>query len=203
MSGNMKKALSWLAGASLAVVAGALTVATPPQDALRAPFAAPSTYTPDAAAEPVTTRTLTAAVIDASFTERISVADAEWQADGNWLVITIAASAPRSEQDADLELATLRIGGETFHATERTRESLLGTRMRIGIDTVGMLAFELPADVRSDDVRSDDVRSGNAVLQLSPSILTPRLDDVITVTIPLGELPTASEIEITPPEAAS
>lgn len=188
----MKKALPWLAGAALAAAAGVITVASPSPDALRAPILVHGWFDPDAASQQTAvTRTLAAAVTDASFTERVEIDD--WSAEGNWLVVTIAASAPRSELDSGIELATLRIGDEVFHASERVRDTLRGEKLRIGIDTIGMLAFELPADIAA----------GEAELRLSSSYLTPRLDDVTAVTIPLGQLPTASSIEITPPEVAS
>ena len=188
----MKKALPWIVGAALAAVAGAITVATPSPDTLRAPFAAHAAFAPDAEEQQsVTTRTLTAAVVDASFAERVEVSD--WRADGNWLVITVAASAPRSEVETGVELATLRVGDEVFQASERVRDTLFDAQLRIGINTVGMLAFELPADIRA----------GDAELRLSSSTFTPRLDDVVAVTIPLDRLPTASSIEIAPPETGS
>lgn len=188
----MKKALPWVLGVALAVGAGVITVATPSEDDLRAPFRSVGAFDPDSdAQQSVTTRTLTASVVDASFAERVK--DGEWQADGTWLVVTVAASAPRSEVESELRLATLRIGDEVFHASERPGDAFLGEGLRIGIDTIGMLAFELPADVRGRD----------AELQLSSSWLTPRLDDLVVLTIPLGELRTAPSIEIEPPETDS
>ncbi len=188
----MRKGVPWVVGAALAAAAGAITVLTPSPDALRAPILVQGRFDPDAAAhQPVVTRTLSAEVIGAVFAERVEIDD--WRADGNWLVVTIAASAPHSEVDAVIELATLRIGDEIFHASERVRGTLVGEQLRIGIDTVGMLAFELPADVDA----------GDAELWLSSSYLTPRLDDVAAVAIPLDRVPAASSIEITPPEAAS
>lgn len=188
----MKKALPWIVGVALAAVAGAITVATPSPDALRAPFVAHAAFAPDAdEQQSVTTRTLTAAVVDATFAESVEVSD--WQADGNWLVVTVAASAPHSEVDADVELATLHVGDEVFQVSERVRDTLFDAQLRIGIDTVGMLAFELPPDIRA----------GDAELRLSSSVFTPRLDDMVAVTIPLDRLPTASSIEIAPPETGS
>ena len=188
----MRKGVPWVVGAALAAAAGLITVMTPSPDALRAPILEHVRFDPDAVSQrPVVARTLTTAVIDAGFAESVEIDD--WRADGNWLVVTIAASAPRSEVDAVIELATLRVGDEIFHPSERVRGSLLGEQLRIGIDTIGMLAFELPADITS----------GDAELWLSSSYLTPRLDDVAAVMIPLDQLPTASSIEITPPEPVS
>lgn len=185
-----KSALPWLIGAALAAVGGVITVATPPEDALRAPFLAQGSYEPDGTPPTATTRAVAATLLGASFADRISTEDEQWQAEGNWLVVTISASAPQTEVDSDIELAALRVGGEVFHASERMRDSLLGEHLRIDLETVGMLAFELP----------DDVRSGEATLELSPSLLTPRLDDLAAFSIRLEELPAASEIEIAPTE---
>lgn len=185
----MKKALPWLLGAALAVGACAITVVTPSEDDLRAPFRSVGAFDPGSGVQQsATARTLTASVVDAVFTERVE--DGEWHADGSWLVVTLAASAPHSELDSSLELAALRVGDEVFHASERPRDAFLGEGLRIGIDTVGMLAFELPADVRH----------GDAELQLSTSGLTPRLDDLVALSIPLDELPMTPHIEIEPPE---
>lgn len=187
----MRKTLPWLLGAALAVTAGTITAITPSDDALYAAISVPGHFDPDAEdQQPVTTRSVTATVIDATFAERIE--DGDWHADGTWLVVTVAASATRSEFDAELGLAKLQIGDEVFQASERPRSGFLDTGLRLGIDTTGMLAFELPGDARR----------GTAQLRLSSSFLTPHLDDVATLTLPLDELPTARSIEIRPPEPA-
>ena len=184
----MRKALPWLVGAGLAAAAVAITAATPAPETLYTAFPIAGSFAPDADPRPVTSRTLTAVVVDAAFTERVQ-AD-QWHADGNWLVVTVAASAPRSEEDSVIALASLHVGGEVFHASERPRDPLLGERLRIGIDTVGMLAFELPADVRA----------GDAELRLTSEPITPRLDDVITVGLRLDDIRTVPSIDVEPPE---
>lgn len=185
----MRKALPWIIGAALAAAAVAITAVTPSSDALYAPFPIRGSFAEGAAPEePATGRTLTAAIVDASFAERVEAGD--WHAEGNWLIVTVAASAPRNEDESIIELASLHVGDEVFHASERPRDSLLGERLRIGIDTVGMLAFELP----------DDVRGGDAELRMTSDLLTPRLDDIIAFDLPLDDVRTVPSTEIEPVE---
>ena len=87
-------------------------------------------------------------------------------------------------------IAALEVGDRTFHASERMRDSLLGAGLRVGTDTVGMLAFELPADVDA----------GDAELHLITSYSTPQLDDVVVLPVSLDDLPTEAEVEIVAPE---
>ncbi|HWV48743.1 MAG TPA: hypothetical protein VN035_04745 [Microbacterium sp.] len=179
----MKGAVPWVLGAALVVAAGAAVALTPPDVALSQAFSIRG-----GEGDLVTGRTLTAQVRDAAFTERVVAGD--WAAEGNWLVVTVAASAPQTEVDAAISLAKLEIGDRTFHASERVRDSLLGAALRVGTDTVGMLAFELPADVDA----------GDAELSLITSYSTPQLDDVVVLPVSLDDLPSEAEIEITSPE---
>ncbi|MDQ0642756.1 hypothetical protein [Microbacterium murale] len=181
----MKRALPWLIGAALALAAGVITVNTPGDEVYRAPFLIRSAGDGD----PATSRTLIASVLDASFSERVTVADAEWHADGNWLVVTVAASAPRTEVDARIQLATLVIGDRVFQSSERPGNSMTEADLRVGIDTVGTLAFELPPDVRN----------GRAEVRLTTSYSTPVLDDVVVLPISLEDLPTANDVDLEAP----
>lgn len=184
----MKRALPWLAASALVLAAGALTLATPPDDALTAPFAIRGSV-----GETVTSRTMQVEVTGAGFADTIAVPDASWQADGNWLVIEVEASAPRSEEDASVRLVTLEIDGRLFQASERPAESLLQSRLHVGTAISGSLAFELPADVRT----------GDGVLRLSTSSPTPLLDDVVAITVHLDDLPTVDTIELERPDWAT
>lgn len=177
----MKKILPWLLGAVLAVAAGIVTISTPTDAVYRAPFPIRAEN-----GEQATSRTLSATMLDASFADRVTVPESDWHADGNWLVITLSASAPHTEVDADIKLATLLIDGRVFQASERPRASLLGIPLHIGLETEGTLAFELPADLRT----------GNGELRLSTSYITPRLDDVVALPISLDTLPTARNIDL-------
>lgn len=180
----MKKALPWLLGAALAIAAGLVSANTPSDDVYRAPFVVHGERD-----EPASARTLIATLNEASFADRVTVPEAVWQADGNWLVITVAASAPQSEVDAGIALATLLVDGRVFQASERPDTTLVGAPLRIGMDTAGMLVFELPPDLRS----------GQAELRLATSTATPRLDDVIAFPISLDALSTAHSMEIEAP----
>ena len=182
----MKRALPWLLGAALALSAGVISVSTPGDEVYRTPFLIRGV----SEEHPVTSRTLTAMALEASFTDRVTVADAEWHSDGNWLVVTVAASAPMTEVDARIQLATLVIGDRVFQSSERPGNSLAEAELRVGIDTVGMLAFELPPDVKT----------GDGELRLTTSFATPVLDDVIVLPISLDDLPRTRNIDLAAPE---
>lgn len=178
------RALPVLIGAGLVLVAGAVTAATPPESALLDPFTIEATD--DGIA---TARTLVATVVDVTRTERVTVAGSEWVAEGNWIVIELAVSAPTTEVDAAIGVASLLIDGRLFQASERPPTTLVGTALRVGTDTVGMLAFELPADLRS----------GTGELRLSGRYPTPELDDVVVFPVDLADVPTAPAVEIEEP----
>lgn len=181
----MRRALPWIIGGVLVLGAGVLTAATPSDDALIGPFVRAGSV-----GEPVESRTLIASVTDATFADEVEVAGAEWQAEGNWLVVTVAASAPRSEEDAAIQLATLEVDGRVFQASERPAASLRDTDLRVGIDTIGTLAFELP----------QETVAGLAELRLTTDYITPELDDLVVIRFDLDDLPRAPRVEISDPE---
>lgn len=181
----MKRALPWLIGAALALTAGAVSVNTPGDEVYRAPFLIQGS----GEEHPVTSRTLNAMTLEASFSDRVTVTDADWHADGNWLVVTIAASAPQTEIDARIRLATLVIGERVFQSSERPGNSITEADLRVGIDTEGMLAFELPPDVHT----------GDGEVRLTTSFATPVLDDVVVLPISLDDLPRVQNVDVTTP----
>lgn len=176
--------LPWFIGIGLVLAAGVVTTVTPPEQALFDPF--PVRGVGD---ETVTARTISATMLGATRTERVTMSDEAWEAEGNWLVVELAVSAPTTEVDAAIGVASLMIDGRLFLASERVTATLVDTDLRVGTDTVGMLAFEL----------ADDVRSGVGELRLSGRYPTPELDDVITYTLDLDELPTRPTVEIERP----
>lgn len=178
------RALPWVVGAGLVLAAAVVTALTPPEQALLDPFVVRG-----AADETVSARTIAAAVVEVTRTERVTMTDEEWEVDGNWLVVELAVSAPTTEVDAAIGVASLLIDGRVFQASERPRATLVGTQLRVGTDTIGMLAFELP----------DDLRTGVGELRLSGRYPTPELDDVIAFRIDLDQAPTASSVEIETP----
>ncbi|MGM7698776.1 hypothetical protein [Microbacterium sp. A84] len=180
----MKRALPWLTGAALVLVAGVITAITPAQESVDDAF-----LVRGGTGETVTSRTLTAAIDDVFFTEHLAVPESDWQAEGNWLVVTVTASAPLTEVDAAISLATLVIDGRVFQASERPSTSLVGERLHVGIDTVGVLAFELPSDLRT----------GDAELRLTIDNFTPRLDDLIAIPITLDDLPVVARTDVDAP----
>jgi hypothetical protein len=158
---------------------------TPPESALLDPFAVHA----DAGDGVATSRTLTAAVVDVIRTEQVTMAAPEWDAEGNWLVIELTVAAPTTEVDAAIGVASLLIDGRLFQASERPPASLVDTDLRVGTDTVGMLAFELPADLRT----------GTGELRLSGRYPTPELDDVLVFPIDLDQAPVEPTVEIEEP----
>lgn len=181
----MRRALPWIVGGALVVGAGALTAATPSDDSLQGAFGIHG-----AVGTTVASRDLVVTVTGATFSDEVVGPDPEWSADGNWLIVTLVAAAPTTEVDAAINLPTLAVADRVFQASERPSDSLQGTPLRVGLDTVGTLAFELP----------DDLRAGAAELRLTPSFFTPELDDLVTVSLDLGELPRADSVELESPE---
>nr|WP_314840966.1 hypothetical protein [uncultured Microbacterium sp.] len=180
----MRRGMPWLIGAVLVVGAGVFTVATPSDPAVVGPFVQRGSI-----GDSVESRTLIAEVTDTAFADRIVVESSDWQVEGNWLVVTLAASAPTTEVDAAIQLATLAVDGRVFQATERTTALLRGAPLRVGTDTVGMLAFELPGDVDG----------GRAELRLTTKYYTSELDDLVAITLPLDDAPRVSTLEIVDP----
>lgn len=180
----MRRSLPWIVGGALVVLAGAVVAATPTEPQLRDEI-----LVRGAVGDEVASRALIATLQDATFTEQVVVPDDEWSAAGNWLVVTVAASAPHTEVDAELGLATLVVGGEEFRASERIRDSITRADLRVGTDTIGQLSFELP----------EGLRSGAAELRLAPTISTPHLDDVLAIGLTLDALPSTQSVELVPP----
>ncbi|WP_144874472.1 hypothetical protein [Microbacterium sp. 1.5R] len=175
------RALPWIIGAALVVGGGALVALTPDDDAVVAPIERHG-----AIGETTTSRALIATAVDTRFAKTIETDDG-WSAEGHWLVVAVHASAPETEVDASIRLATLAVGDRVFQASERPSASLVGSPLRVGIDTGGMLAFELPADVDS----------GTAELRLTPDYYTAELDDLVVITLPLDGIAREDTVEIT------
>lgn len=182
----MKRALPWILGAALVLGAGLMTAATPSDEDLVGPLTIHGT-----AGEPVASRSITATVTEATFADE--VAESRWSADGNWLALTLDASATITDVDATITLATLTVDGRVFQASERPSTSLTGTALRVGTDITGMLSFELPADLDG----------GMAELALTPSYSTPELDDLVVISIDLDGVPRVPSVELTESEWSS
>lgn len=178
----MSGARRWIAGAALVLCAGLATALTPPADSTYDEF-----LVGDGAA--AAGRTLSASLTGATFARTVVSSDGDWRADGHWLIVELTASAPRSEVDAEVVLATLHVGGTVFQASERVPDTLAKRQLRVGTDTAGVLVFELP----------DDVTDGTAQVRLSTAYSTPQLDDVLVLSLPLDDLPAASLVELSEP----
>lgn len=183
----MRKPLPWLIGAALIVAAGVVAVITPDADSQDDPF-----LIHGASAQSVTSRNLSVRIEDAAFADRITAEEGDWQADGNWFVVRLSAAARQTEVDAALRLVKLVVGGREFIASERPPTSFVGADLRVGVQTSGMVAFELPADLTS----------GEAELRLSMPYSTPHLDDVIVVPVDLDDAPRDDTIDIVEPTIA-
>lgn len=179
-----RRLVPWAVGAVLVLAAGVVTAVTPPEQALLDPFAVRG-----GAGETVTARTIAASVIEVSRAERVTMTDGTWEADGNWVVVELAVSAPTTEVDAAIGVASLLIDGRLYQASERPPATMVGTALRVGTDTIGMLAFELP----------DGVTTGSGELRLSGRYPTPELDDVIVFPVDLDQVVTTSSVEIDEP----
>lgn len=183
-----RTASAWLLGTGLVVVAGLLSGITPPGDSLYEPILIRGD-----AQDTVSSRTLIASVSDSSFADEIIADGGDWQAVGNWLVVEVVASAPQTEEDARIPLATLLVDGRVFQASERPPETLLDAPLHVGTDTVGVLVFDLP----------EGLRSGTAELRLSSRYSTPELDDVIAIPLPLDEASAVASIELDEPRVGA
>lgn len=180
----MRAGLGWIAGAALVAAAGVVVAITPDADSLDGPFLVHGVVE-----QSIPSRDVVVSIRGASFADRITDEDADWEADGNWLVIDLSATARRTEVDATLRLVKLVVDGREFIASERPPSSLIGADLRVGIATTGMVAFELPADLDPTD----------AEIRLSLPFSTPHLDDVIVVHLDLGETPREDSIDLVEP----
>ncbi|WP_217181090.1 hypothetical protein [Streptomyces sp. AC495_CC817] len=179
----MRRARLWLIGGTLVLAAGLVSAVTPSEDAVYDAFLVRGDG-------PVTGRTLIADVDGATFTPTISSSGGDWEAEGNWLVVEVIASAPTTEVDAEIAIATLRLDGRVFQASERVRDSIVKTRLHVGTDTRGILAFELPAGIDG----------GRGELRLTTQYLTPQLDDVVVLPLSLDDAEHAPRIDVDRPE---
>ncbi|MFJ5000025.1 hypothetical protein ACIP5T_17875 [Microbacterium sp. NPDC088619] len=184
----MRRATPWLLGAVLVLAAGAVTAITPTDEDVIGPTEVHGSF-----GDAVESRTLIAAATDATFTDEVAVPGADWSAEGNWLVVTVIASAAHTEVDAAINLATLAVGDRVFQTSERPKATLRSSPLRLGVDTVGTLAFELPPDVTS----------GRAELRLTSSYVTAELDDLIAIPLELHGLPRTPSVELDDPELST
>lgn len=180
----MRRALPWIVGAALVLCAGLVTAATPTDEEVVGPIAVHGV-----AGDTVASRSIIATVTDAHFADEV-VDQSGWGAEGNWLVISLDASAATTEVDAAIQLATLAVGDRVFQASERPSTSLRGTALRVGTDTAGTLSFELPTGLDG----------GTAELRLTPTYSTPELDDLVVISVELDDLPRIASAELLAPD---
>lgn len=159
----------WVIGVALVVVAWGVALVTPGPDQVQAPFVI--------SVEPGETGAGRNIAITVDAVHRAETAtDGTWSADGNWLVIDLAAAAVLNEQGTLLSHVEFEIDGRTFRASERP-ESMLGASLSVGIPRTGSVAFELPDDL--------DEGTGTVRFALNPDT---RVDSVIEVTLDLGAI---------------
>lgn len=182
MTSRARKLLPWGIGLALTVAACVVSALTPSeQSTLRAIVSSGDR------GEVVHSRELSVELQDATFADQLVVDDR--RIDGNWLIVTAAASTPTSEVDASIRLASVTVDGRIFLSSDQAEYTLLDEELRIGVRTVGMIAFELPPDVTG----------GTAALRLTTESWTPELDALIEVSFDLGSLARDSRFEIIPP----
>ncbi|MGW8483053.1 hypothetical protein ACWGJP_07920 [Microbacterium sp. NPDC055903] len=172
----MNKTMSWLLTAAL--LGGAWTVAAlaPSDDASTEPFPIPATI-----GEPADGRTLLVTVHDVRAASKVTTSNG-WFAEGTWIVVDLDVEATLA--DAQLRLATLTIGEQSFRASERPN-SLLNQAVFTGVSRSGAIAFELP----------EGALDGTGILRLATWQDT-RSEAVIELPIALDELSVAEEIEL-------
>lgn len=182
MTARRQTILPWAVGIALVAAACTVSALTPDeQSTVRA------IVSHGEAGETVTARTVSAELQDAFFSDQLVVD--ERTIAGNWLIVTAAASAPTTEVDASIGLASVTIDGRVYISSDQAEYTLLDADLRMGVRTIGMLAFELPADAGS----------GKAALRLMTQGWTPELDGLVEISFDLDDLPRESSFEIAPP----
>ncbi|WP_019181805.1 hypothetical protein [Microbacterium yannicii] len=174
----------WPIGVGLVVVAWFVALVTPGEDQAQAPF-----HVTAAVGEPATGRNLNVTVTDIRRAGEVSAGG--WSAEGNWLVVNLAAASVLSESGAQLAHVELVVDGVRYRASERPA-SLLQQQLAAGIAQSGSVAFELPVGITN----------GNAVLELALEGVDTRLDSMILVPFDLAEVTDAGATELAATEWA-
>lgn len=131
-------------------------------------------------------RNIEARVVGATFADHLD--DQSWQAPGNWFIVQIEAAAVADADTASLGIAELTVDGITYSSTERSTVLIRGTSLLVGVPLSGVLAFDLPAEVRD----------GTAELRLGLG-LDQRLDSIIVVPIDLAAMTRVPTLTVYPP----
>lgn len=128
-------------------------------------------------------RNIRARVVGATFAEEIR--DDLATARGNFFVVQIEASSVT--EPAVLSVAELDVDGVIYTNTDRVLTTIDGASLLVGVPLTGVLAFELPADVRSGTA---DVRLGVSTDQ--------RLDSLIVAPLELEEMTRVPAVTVFP-----
>lgn len=118
-------------------------------------------------------RNVKARAVGATFADEIGYGG--WLASANWFVVQIEAAAV--VDPAVLRVAELEVDGVTYTSTDRTFVGINNQKLLVGVPVTGVLAFELPNDLRSGTA---EIRLGEGPDQ--------RLDSIIVMPIDLGEM---------------
>jgi hypothetical protein len=112
-------------------------------------------------------RNIAATVHNARAADEVIAADGEpIPTDGVWIVVELSVRAVVDERAAGLHGVELHTGGIQYSPSDRVRETLDRGPLEVGIDSMGVLVFELPgvpeaaAELRlalSPDARGDSV----------------------------------------------
>jgi hypothetical protein len=172
----------WIAagiGAALVTTAWFVALATPTEDDAVTPFTVQMQP-----GEQTSGRNLAVTLREVRRADSVTAGD--WTADGNWVLVDLEARAIHEEFGSALVLATLRIDGVTYQASERP-ESLFEQTLAVGIPKTGTLAFEL----------AESVTGGTAVLNLGLRSDT-RLDSLLEYSFDLETVDVTSEGDLIP-----
>lgn len=177
-----RRFLPWIIGLTLTVAACLIYAATPSdQSTIRAMVRSGQI------GEPVSSRLLEATLVSGEFADAIVVDEEEIS--GNWLILTVSASAEGTEQYSGIGLASVTFNDTTFLSSDQVGEGLLEAELRIGVPTLGVIAFELPASAQPHE----------ASLRLVMQGWTPELDDVTELRFDASTLPRVDVHEIEDP----
>lgn len=179
---TVKTVLAWALAVVLVGAAWAVTLIAPSDDAGRDTFVTTMTDGERGAG-----RNIAATVTQVRTTDAVASED-DWSAEGNWLVVDLAAEAVVDQPSGYLRGAILIIGDRTFSASTRGPDAmtLLDAQLVPGVPTSGSLMFELP----------DDAFESAGVLRLSTST-TAWGDSILELPIDLAAAPHVDEIVVT------
>jgi hypothetical protein len=177
----MRRAVGYLTGAGLLVLAFGVAFSTPHDDVIEGPIAVRP-----AIGEPAAFGDLAMTVHDVSLAREIEIDATRLTTAGIWLVaeVTVEGTTERTSVNVDV-----LIDGRRYPASGRADGTADESVVDAAFPITGAVIVELPADVQ------DLPGSRSSVLRFSPSG-DPRLDGVIELVIDLTALDIADDLEV-------